>query len=289
MDLDVAATKHRFEETIAEPLDQSVPEAALSTIKIANASLARNIRKVTLKRGEDPRKFRLVAFGGAGPLHAANVAREMDIEEVIVPRDPGVFSAKGLLVAPIRLDESRSYRGREPDEGLLREQFEELESKLFSRIRDQGLAEERATLDYKADVRYVGQSYELTVPVPNPTSNDGMLEDIREEFNDRHERIYGYARADEPFEIVILRANARIPTSALEREGSTSDRDAHRGTREVYFERTGFTETEIYERPLPHATSVEGPAILEETVSTTVVPPESTAKISGQGYITLSL
>ncbi|MGM0605638.1 MAG: hydantoinase/oxoprolinase family protein, partial [Halobacteriota archaeon] len=288
MQLAVDRTREIFDAEIADPLGQSVEAAALSVVDVANASLAREIRRVTVERGTDPESFALVAFGGAGPLQAPETARRMDMNTVIVPQNPGVFSARGLLIADVRVDESHSYRGEGIDAAEVRAQFDELVASLRRRTEAQGFDD--PAIERAVDVRYAGQSYELTVDVPAGPIDGDALEAAVRAFHRKHERIYGYAIEDEPVEIVTLRANSRVRTAPLsdsldvDAEASTIDR------RDVYFADRGFVQTDVYRREqLPPGTSVTGPAIVEEHGCTSILPPETSMTISEHGSMLIDL
>jgi N-methylhydantoinase A len=290
MELAVARTREIFEEKVAEPLGQTVEEAALSVVDVANASLAREIRRVTVERGNDPGDFALVAFGGAGPLQAPAAAAEMDVETVIVPRNPGVFSARGLLIADVRVDESHAYRKEELDPDEMQTQLRELEADLGSRLREQGFGPDEATVNRSVDVRYKGQAYELTVPVPDGDVDDAALDAIAEAFHEKHARLYGHAMRDEPIEAVTLRVDGTVSTAPLEDVLARSDQDPLQGERDVYFGETGYLATEIYDRnALAAGESITGPAILEESGSTSIVPPDTTAEISENGSVIITM
>jgi N-methylhydantoinase A len=290
MEIAVERTRNRFAETVAEPLDLSVEEAALSVVEVANASLAREIRRVTVERGHDPGEFALVAFGGAGPLQAPSVAREMDMDTVVVPRNPGVLSARGLLVADVRVDEARAYPREEPNASVLADRFADLETVLLERVRRQGHEADEASVERAVDARYRGQAYELTVTVPEGEIDESTLRSIFESFHRMHANRYGHAMRDEPVEFVTLRATATVPTPDLRDETRVGADDARREEREVYFPEQGYVETDIYDRSLLTAgNDVAGPAILEEGGSTTLVPSDMRAGISEHGNVRLSL
>ena len=290
MDLTVDRTRELFEAKIAEPLGQSVEEAALGVIEVANASLAREIRRVTIERGNDPERFALVAFGGAGPLQAPATAQQMDMNTVIIPRNPGVFSARGLLLADVRVDESHSYRTDEIDVEALNEGFTDLVETLEERIRRQGIDRSEATITRSFDVRYRGQAYELTIDHPESTVDEDSLEAMIDRFHETHARRYGHAMEDEPIEIVTLRASGRVPTPPLVDQLGTADAESYRDEREVYFADRGFVPTAIHDRSaISPGESVAGPAIIEEDGSTTIVPPETTIEMSEHGSLVISL
>jgi len=290
MELAVGTAREVFAETVAAPLDLSVEQAALSVVEVTNASLAREIRRVTVERGNDPSEFALVSFGGAGPLQAPAVAQEMDMDAVVVPRNPGVLSARGLLIADVRIDESKAYPREPPDTEILADCLAALEDSLMERVRGQGYEREAVSVDRAVDVRYEGQAYELTVPVPEGPVDDPTLEAVIGGFHDAHEQRYGHAVRSEPVEFITLRANATVPTPPLYDDPESADSDVINGRREVFFPDDGFRETTLYDRlALQPGTEIAGPAILEEAGSTSIVPPEATARITDDGNVVIPL
>ncbi|MCD2204589.1 hydantoinase/oxoprolinase family protein [Halobacterium sp. KA-6] len=289
MDLAVERTREIFETEIANPLGETVEEAALSVVRVANAGLAREIRRVTVERGHNPASFALVAFGGAGPMQAPSVAAELDVKATIIPRNPGVFSARGLLLADMRMDESRSARAAGDDPDAISEGFDELITTLLERFEEQSIDPETVTVERSVDLRYKGQSYELTVDAPDGEIDTAALETVRERFHAAHERRYGYGNPDESVEFVTLRVNGVVPTPRFEDALTATDEEATRTSREVYFADSGYRKASVYRREeLAPGTSVEGPAILEGAGSTTVVPPETTASISADGNVVIT-
>jgi len=294
LDADVSAAteraRDRFREEIAAPLGEPVEEAALSALKVANAKMSRQIRKVTVERGQDPSGFSLVAFGGAGPLQAAAVGRQMEMERVVLPQSPGVFSARGLLLADVRLDEAQAYRGDRPDAAHVRTQFEAMEATLTERFEAQGFTAGDVEMTPATDVRYRGQSYEQTVALAGDEITEETLAATIDRFHDRHEQLYGHAMPGEPIEIVTLRLTGTVETPAL--AGSTAEADAEslRGEREVYFHGDGFRTTPIYVRTgLAPGDCLDGPAIVEEPGCTSLLPPDTTATVSEDGNVIVSL
>ncbi|MFB6304709.1 MAG: hydantoinase/oxoprolinase family protein [Haloferacaceae archaeon] len=277
-------------EELADPLGVSPEEAALSVLGVANAKMAREIRRVTVERGRDPADFTLVAFGGAGPMQAAAVARRMDIGSVLVPRSPGVFSARGLLVADVRMDESRAYPGSEPDAETGESVLADLRDRLLDRFRDQGFDPDAVDVAVTVDARYRGQSYEVSVPLGADEFTPAAVEAAVERFHDAHARRYGHAMRDEPVEFVTVRAAGTVPTDPIAADaGDGGDAAAARtGRRDVYFRDRGYVETGVYDRTaLGPGADVEGPAILEEPSSTGVVPPDATATVTDRGNVEL--
>ncbi|MEF8875742.1 MAG: hydantoinase/oxoprolinase family protein [Haloarculaceae archaeon] len=289
MDLVVDRTRERFREAVADPLGGSVESAALDTLKVANAKMAREIRRVTVERGRDPAEFALVAFGGAGPMQAPAVAKRMDIDTVVLPRTPGTLSARGLLLADVRADESAAYRGGRLDGGAMDEQFEALEATVSDRFAEMGFDAAAVDLDRAADLRYVGQSYELTVPAGTPL-DDAALDRVVERFHERHARLYGHAMREEPVEAVTLRVTGTVPTPPVTDRPETDEAAADRGERPVYFEGAGYTDASVLFRPaLGVGETVEGPVILEDTGSTAMLPPGTTGRVAEDGSFVIQL
>jgi N-methylhydantoinase A len=277
-------------EHVADELDMGVQEAAQGILDVANANMARALRVVSVERGYDPREFGLVAFGGAGPLHAAGLARELEIPRVVVPRTAGVLSALGLLISDVLYDFSTSKVRSWPevDPETLAEPFAEFRSRGRDRLAAESQTGEDAVFERSADLRYAGQSFELTVPVPEGEIDEATLDAIVERFHDKHRKRYGHAYEDEPVELVTLRLRARgvVETPDLRPEpvdGSVDD--AIRETRDVVYD--GRTHaTRIYDRgSLPTGASFDGPAVVEGRESTVVVHPEQEASVDEYGTL----
>jgi N-methylhydantoinase A len=284
MTLAVDRARDALETAIADPLDLSVEAAAASVVDVANARLAREIRRVTVERGHDPGEFVLVAFGGAGPLQAPAIAAEMGMDATVVPRNPGVFSARGLLLADVRMDESRAYRAADLDADALAAGFDDLVAALRDRFADQAAPSDEVTVSRQVDMRYAGQSYELTVPVDAPV-DAASVEAAVERFHAAHARRYGHAMRDEPVAAVTLRASGEVPTPPLADRPAAPDADPEKGTREVHFD-GAVHETAVYDRTaLSPGRTVEGPAVLEESGSTSLVPVGTTATVTERGNV----
>ena len=284
----------RFERTVAEPLGLSPTAAAVDVLRVANAKMARAIRRVTVERGQDPGAYSLVAFGGAGPLHAVAIARRTGMDAVLLPRAPGVFSARGLLVADVRMDESAAYTGSTPDPTRVGDQLAALEATLTDRFADQGFDPERISVSRQLDLRYAGQAYELTVTLPGDeyAADSDQFAAGLERFHRRHEQRYGYATREEPVELVTCRVAGTVATEPVD---DTADTDTARAapddrSRAVHFETGGTQTTPVRRRDTvgPDETIV-GPAVLEGSGSTTVVPPDVTATVSGGGTLRIEL
>lgn len=277
-----------FDDSIAGPLRVDRDKAAHSVLQIANAKMAREIRRVTIERGRDPGSFALVAFGGAGPLHASEVAMHMNMETVIIPRLAGVLSARGLLLADVRMDESAAYQGNGVDTTTLAEQFEGLESTLRKRFRDGGFQAEEVIIELALDLRYLGQSYEIQVPVETSEVDTLDFDVVFNRFHNKHARLYGHAMHDEDIEIVAVRATGKIPNSQkYQQHGKSTLMRVEE--RDVYFSDGGFQSTPILNRSaLESGDTIEGPAVIEAEGSTALCPPDVKGQILGSGAIVLT-
>jgi N-methylhydantoinase A len=270
-------------DNLAETADVDGPvEAARGVYRIANATMARAIRSVTVERGHDPRNFALVAFGGAGPMHAAGLADRLGVGTVRVPRANGVLSALGLLAADEQHDAIRTRRTPLADAD--RDTIESEYRNLAAEVREDASHPEAATLERRADLRYEGQSHELTVDVPD--SFDAAT--VAKRFERAHDRTRGYHLDAEPVELVSLRVRATIPetTPEITHEGQRTEPT---GTREAFFDGR-FRETAVYNREtLAADTHVDGPAIFEGDESTVVLPPGWAATVDERGTITMEV
>jgi N-methylhydantoinase A len=276
--LDVAAAETALEELAAEAGFDSARAAARGVYRVATAKMTQAIREVTVERGYDPRAFGLVAFGGAGPMHAAAIAANLDVETVAVPLSGGVLSAYGLLAADERQDRVRTHLRplSATDPAIVDDVLVDLTASARS-----ALVGEDVTIERAADCRYDGQSFELTVAVDeafDPAT-------VRERFHRAHEQAYGY-RMDAAVELVNLRATVESPREVSDPthaggEADPETRVAHFGDREH--------ETPVFERAAVAARrTVAGPAVFEQAESTTVVPPGWTAAVRTEGTLVLT-
>ena len=286
MTLDVDLARNVISERIASPLGLSVEEAAEGIVQVVNASMVKGIRVVSVSKGYDPREFCLVAFGGAGPLHASELADEMDIPTVLVPVAPGVTSALGLLMADLRHDFAQTVLkpGSELSPTEITSWYEQLETQAMEQMSREGVAPDDVSLVRAADARYVGQGYELEVLAASGKLGQRDVEEILERFHDAHVRNYGYASRDNAVEVVNLRvtALASMPRPDLAHDAKDAGGDlslALIGQRNVYF-RNELKPTCIYDRSgLRPGDVIEGPAIVEQLDSTTVVWEHQTATV----------
>ncbi|PSQ38149.1 hydantoinase [Halobacteriales archaeon SW_5_70_135] len=292
LDPDRDAVRAVFERDLADPLGVSVREAAEGVLRVADANTERALRVVSVERGHDPRSFALVAFGGAGPLHAPSVARELDVPRVLVPPRAGVLSALGLLVSDAQYEfgTSRVRPWRAVDAEDLRETLAGLRANGRDRLAEEGIPPERRRLEPRVDLRYEGQSYELSVPVPSAVAavDADTLSTVADRFHERHRRRYGHAYPDGALELVTVRLRARgvVPDPDLRPSAVGGDlADAVRETRPVVHDGTERA-TRVYDREaMPTGVAFEGPAVVEGTESTLVVGPERRASVDEYGTL----
>jgi len=281
-------------EALAARLGVDPVKAAGGIIEIINVNMMGAVRVISVEQGEDPRDFTLVAFGGAGPLHAADVARNMGMRKVLVPPRPGLLSAIGLLHADVRGDFSltRLLRAEPANLKALNRGFETLKKRGTAWLKAEG--ESQASFEWSADLRYFGQNFELAVEVRSDRLQEAALARLVNAFHHRHKDYYGYDMREQPVEIVNLRlvvmAKRRTPPheKALAKRGAVQQ--ALIGKRKVWYPGSGFVMTPVYDRDrLPAESRLIGPAIIEQMDATTVVPPKARLKNDALGYLHVEL
>jgi N-methylhydantoinase A len=292
--LDVERARRAVHERCARPLGLDVEAAALAVVEIANSAMVSALRLVSVQRGYDPRDFVLVAFGGAGPVHANRLAAETEIATTLIPPGPGLFSALGLLVSDLKHDYSAAVMRRADRLDLpgLAAALGRLEEEGRAALAREGVTPEDMAFRCQADLRYVGQSFELTVPLPGSVPGPEAVARALEHFHSEHERAYGYSAPAEPVEWVNVRLTAlgRIAKPGLRDWARGGDgRAAQKATRPVYFaECQGAVACPVYDRSLLAAGSaLEGPAVVEEPDSTTVLHPGYRAAVDRFGNLLL--
>ncbi|MBM3524827.1 MAG: hydantoinase/oxoprolinase family protein, partial [Alphaproteobacteria bacterium] len=281
MGLDEAAAR-RVIDDLARKLAVEPREAAEGVITVLNANMANAIRSRTVQKGIDPRDFALVAFGGAGPLHGAEVAALLGIPELIVPPHPGITSAVGLLAGDLRYDAVRTSFQSSPDVDLVRLNagFDAMTDELARRFSADGIARTAVAFERSGDLRYAGQGYELRVPVPPEALDRNTIAKVFESFHALHGREYGHHFQDSAIEIVNIRlaGTAEAPKIAAPPpppDGSLDDARVRTGSCVFRVEgRLADFETTFYRRDrLPLDRWIPGPAIVLQMDTTSVVPP----------------
>jgi len=289
--VDLAAAERAIDQAVARPLGLTVPEAAARIAEIVNANMAEALRIVSIERGHDARAFSLIAFGGAGPVHAAALADELQIPEVVVPPVPGAFSALGLVASDLKRDYVRTLYADlgSVEPSRVAAVFAAMEASSTAMLDAAHVPPERRAMPRQADLRYRRQAYELTVPIEAGLITRASLDAAMAAFHAKHELTYGHANRSEPVQLVNLRLSAigRLPAMMLAQRGDPAE--AQTRTRDVWFAATGFTATPVHWRPgLAAGAVVTGPAIVDAVDSTIVVPPGWTARVDDMGFIRLT-
>jgi N-methylhydantoinase A len=288
--IDAAAARAAIEAQLAEPMGISANEAAFGAFRVAIANLVRAVKSVSTNRGRDPRDYTLVAFGGNGPLLAASIAGELSMSRVLVPPSSGVLSAVGLLVADHAHEFVQGMHGSITDLAPLRvaRTYLEVEARAVEALLAEGVARGDIEVTRRADLRYVGQAFELTVPAGD--GNDPDLPAIAAAFHDEHLRTYGHCAKREPVEVVALRVIASV------HERSRAERIAVAGrtprprveSRVAYFgPQHGLASARVLGRAEAGAGRIAGPAIFEEYDSTILVPPGAYAELDARGNVAI--
>jgi N-methylhydantoinase A len=273
-------------ERLAATLELEPMAAALGILSVVTANMVRAIRVISVQRGYDPRDYTLMAFGGAGPLHAARLARELGIQRVLIPRNPGILCAMGLLLTDLRADfaATRLRTLRQAALPDMIEAFQTLEAQADDWFEDEGIARADRRMVRTVDMRYSGQNYELSIPLPDGEIAPRTLDALAEGFLAAHRRMYGFA-ADEPMQLVTFRIEATgvVPKATFTR-GSLTTPDAGHAVMEhrpVWLEEAGsFVPCPVYDRDrLAPGNRFGGPAIVEQMDATTFVPGDMWAEV----------
>ena len=292
--LDPTAAQRAIEQHCAQPLGMDLVEAAHGIVEIANTAMVNALRLVSVQRGYDPRDFALVAFGGAGPAHANRLAALTEIPVAIIPQSPGTASALGLLVTDLKHDYATTLIQRldQVAPQALEQTFRELEAQGRETLGREGMAEAAMEFRRQADLRYVGQSHELTLPLTTEALGPAQLEQLLEQFHRTHDRAYGFSAPGEDVELVSVRLSAigQIAKPALAPLAKATEEATAKGHRPVYFaESEGYVDCPVYDRyALGAGAIVRGPAIIEEIDSTTVVHPHYQVRIDDLGQMVLT-
>jgi N-methylhydantoinase A len=283
-------------EGLAAKLGLSREAAAEGVVTILNSNMANAIRGVTIRKGHDPREFTLVAFGGAGPLHAAEVADSLDIPEVLVPPHPGITSAMGLLTTDLKYDQIRTefMLNSELDLDQLNRDFDALEGSVRAQLHSDGVPGGKTRVARAADCRYVGQGYELRVPVPSGHLDRQRMARVWAEFHRLHAAEYGHSFKESPIELVAIRTVGvgSMPKISPAADGAPPAGDSVLGVRDVHFRVGGELRTystTYHDRvKLRAGVRLEGPAVIFQVDSTTVVPPGWSVRRDAGGSLLLS-
>jgi len=296
MRLDVAAAARAIRDQVAAPLGMDVTAAADGILRIAVTAMSYAVKGVTTERGLDVGDFALVAYGGAGPLHALAIARELGIRRVIIPGAPGVFSAFGMLFSDLRYDYVRTWFTRLDDAAFdaMERVYAALEDSGRQAVASAAVAPERITVKRAADMRYVGQEHAVTVDLPNEVFANQDRDAIKRHFDAMHEQRYGTSAPAERAEIVSLRATVtgvmrKPPQEKIAAGAAAPPAAAHTGKRPVWFGEA-FIDTPTFARAhLLARNRIEGPALIEEHASTTVLVPGDVLDVDAYGNLMITI
>jgi N-methylhydantoinase A len=293
--LDVEKARQSIQKKCADRLGLDVVTTAQGILEIANAAMVNALRLISVQRGYDPRGFVLVAFGGAGPVHANRLSAETEMPTTVIPMSPGITSAMGLLVTDLKHEYSKTMIQRVDrlDPTSVEEVYRHVEGQARSTLAREGMRPENMSFTRQVDMRYVGQSYELTVQLHNGQLDPAEIKRVLKRFHEEHDRAYGFSSPEEPTEFVNLRLTAVGNIAKPQLRELIGDRasmaSAQKSTRPVFFaERGGYIPCPIYNRYLlGSGCHIEGPAVVEEMDSTTVIHPGYRAKVDRFGNLIL--
>jgi N-methylhydantoinase A len=291
--LQPGAAARAIEARVARPLGLTLEDAAWGIHAIVNANMELATRVVSIERGRDPRALTFVAFGGSGPVHGCRLAQALGIPRVLLPAAAGVTAAIGLLAAEVKFDVARTYVRRLDalDPAAVDAMYGDMAAQAMAVVRESAVAGEVA-IARAVDARYLGQGYELTVPVPAGPVEAATLARLRAAFDEIYAARYGYATPGEPVEVVTWKLSAvgGAPRVALAKAAALAG-NPRKGTRRAYFpEARGYVDCPVYDRyALAPGTTLTGPAIVEERESTTVLPPGATGVVDEYATIVVTL
>ncbi|MFQ5721741.1 MAG: hydantoinase/oxoprolinase family protein, partial [Candidatus Aminicenantales bacterium] len=286
-------------ENIAEPLGLDVVEAAAGMYQVINVNMASGVREVSVERGHDPREFPLVAAGGAGPVHACLIARELEIPVIIVPRESSIFCAAGMLMSDLKHNFVRTYSVALDKINIPRFQslFREMEVEATSLLLGEHIPEERIKHIYSLDMRYVKQYHEVNVEITKEEIENGDIDSIASKFHPEHNRLYGYSLEEvgTSIELINLRllsiGQTTKPRFKQEKSAQEDVSQALKKTRKVYLpHKKDFEEVPVYDgHKLRYGHQVKGPALIEQVNTTTFITPEYNVLCDRYGSYTVYL
>ncbi|WP_421953363.1 hydantoinase/oxoprolinase family protein [Polaromonas sp.] len=297
MPLNLPAAQRAMKNKVAGPLAMDPVQAADGILRIAVTAMSHAVKAVTTERGLDAGRFTMVVYGGAGPLHASAIARELGIKNVLIPFAPGYFSAYGMLFSDLRYDYVRSVFRKLDDVSFddIEAIYAGMEAEGMKAIGGSAVTPEAVVIERAADMRYVGQEHAVTVDLPSEFFRNQDRQAIKKHFDDLHAVRYGTSAPREPADLVSLRVTVlgrmRKPPRQAVAEGTEQPAAyALRAHKPVYFRGSGFVSTPVYKRPaLRSGNRINGPALVEEHASTTVVQPGDTVVVDAFGNLQISV
>ena len=295
MKLSVEAARNAIKTKLADPLNISIEDAAMGIHKIVNENMANAARVHVLEKGMDPRHFNMIGFGGAGPVHAFGVARLLNTKRLIIPVGAGVTSALGFLVSPVASEKIHSHIA-ELDTlnwGEVNGFLNDMETDGYNFLAQSGIAKNEANVERVVEMRYSGQGHEITIQLPQGKLDKNTISEIKKRFEKEYEFRYNRSIEGMSLEMVTWRVvvQGAIPKMEVKQFSKTSSNaKAYKGTRKVFFEETGYVDCSVYDRyALQPNEKFEGPAIIEEMESTTVIGTKSTVQVDIDKNIIIDL
>ncbi len=299
--LDGDAARRAIEERIARPLGMEAVEAAAGMYRVMNVNMASAMREISVRKGYDPREFLMICAGGAGPVHAAMIARELGMSRILIPRESSIFCAAGMLRSDLKHDFVRTFNALLPEDGTEAERVQtaagEMEAEGRRLLSGESIAPERQRMVWCMDLRYLGQYHEVAVELPAEAVQACDAARIRRAFHAAHDRLYGYALAEQgtAVELINLRLSAigvtdKPPLRKDAYRGEQPDADAVKGRRPVYLpHRQDFAEVTVFDGDaLGHGNQLQGPAIIEQVNTTIFVPAGASAACDAYGSFLLT-
>ncbi len=281
INFDSEAARKAINDNVAEQLNMDLVSAADGIYQLVNNNMAAALGVVSVQRGYDPREFVLVVAGGAGPIHAAAIARELEIPLILIPRESSVFCAAGMLISDLKHDYVRTYATdiEQIDLREVNKLFAEMAATALATLKSEGVRDADMKVSYSADLRYVGQFNEVEVAAPDSGEiNAEVLEQMCQAFHDRHDGLYGYSMQGAAMELINLRVSGSGRTDKPKQETHARTDDAAEtakiGQRQAYFDGS-FVDSPVYDGlKLEHGMQITGPAIVVQPTTTIVVPPD---------------
>ena len=278
---------------LSEALSLTLDETALGIVDVASATMVKAIRSISIERGHNPADFALFVYGGAGALHANSVAKELDIDTIIVPLEPGILCADGAVNSNLTIDFVKTLLVplEKQSNATFVEANEELGASCVAWFTSEGLTQSQQALTWSVDLRYVGQNYELTLPLVKNTLEGKNLSELSKRFHESHDRNYGFSSIDQDIQIVSLKvkANGILPVPPLPKLDAISN-DAPQAYREVMFTLDQWDRTPVFRRDnLGSGQLIKGPAVIEQLDTTILVYPDDTAKVDEWGNLIIGL
>lgn len=294
--VDIDKVKFSIENQVSNYFKSSVEDGALGIINIANSNMLNALKLISVRKGFNPEDFTLVAFGGGGPMHAAELAKELGIKKIIVPFAASVFAAWGMLMSDARKDYIQTYLEKVNNINYenINDKWSEMEEDSLVDFQESNLESLEINFERSVDLRYEGQEHTVKMKISNDIWEEKLVEKMKEEFNHLHEFTYSFKLENTGIEIVNLHltavGNIEKPTIMRKVDSNLKIEETIKETRQVYFQETGWTDTKIYNRELLMPShKIIGPAIIEEKTTSTLVLEDQAANIDGYGNIIIRL